>query len=113
MCEHFAVEDPIDAQVAAYNAHDIAAFSACYTDDIVVTDARGTPVIEGKAAFRERYGRLFDSSPDLRAQIASRVTAGAWTVDEEVVRRAGEQVHVLVAYELRDGLICRMMTLSG
>jgi hypothetical protein len=63
-------------------------------------------------AFRERYGMMFEKNPDLKADIASRVTAGSWTVDEEIVHRAGEQLHVLVAYELRDGLICRMMMLS-
>ena len=30
--------NPVERQVDAYNAHDLDAFVACYTDDIVTSD---------------------------------------------------------------------------
>ena len=41
---------PVDAQLAAYNAHDVAAFMACYSADCVVDDGDGTrPVMRSSS----------------------------------------------------------------
>ena len=84
--------DPVQAQVDAYNARDIDAFVAPYADDVVITDAGGRP--------------------DLQAEILGRISTGDWTVDHERVSRAGETREVLVAYQVADGQIARVLMLG-
>src|SRR6188472_4298693 len=93
--------DPVQAQVDAYNAH-----------DIVITDASGRPIMAGVETIREEYGAMFAASPDLQAEILGRVSTGGWTVDHERVSRAGETREVLVAYQVADGQIARVLMLG-
>ena len=106
------VMDPVQAQVDAYNARDIEAFAAAYSPDVVITDAAGRAIMQGGDSIREEYGALFDASPDLKAEILGRVSAGEWTVDQERVSRGGEVREVLVAYHVVDGLITRVTMLA-
>lgn len=95
----------MQAQVDAYNAHDVEAFLACYAVDAEVRTPEGHVVMRGHDEMRQRYGTLFAQHPDLRAEVPTRIRAGDWTVDEEVVDLGGEQLHVAVAYRVQDGLI--------
>jgi hypothetical protein len=104
--------DPVQAQVDAYNAHDIDAFVAAYAEDVVITDATGRAIMQGTDTIREEYGAMFDASPDLTAEILGRIGAGEWTVDQERVSRGGEVREVLVAYRVVDGLISRVLMLA-
>jgi hypothetical protein len=104
--------DPVQAQVDAYNARDIDAFVAPYADDVVITDAGGRPIMAGVETIRDEYGAMFAASPDLQAEILGRISAGEWTVDHERVSRAGETREVLVAYQVTDGRIARVLMLG-
>jgi hypothetical protein len=106
------MDDPVQAQLDAYNARDIDAFVASYTEDVLITDADGQPLMGGHESMREQYGALFDASPDLRAEILGRVQAGPWTVDQERVSRGEETREVLVAYRVEGGLISRVVMLA-
>jgi hypothetical protein len=106
------MEDPVQAQVDAYNARDIDAFVAAYSPEIVITDSSGRAIMSGHESIREEYGALFEASPDLRADILGRVQAGDWTVDHERVSRGREIREVLVAYRVVDGLISRVLMLA-
>jgi hypothetical protein len=106
------MEDPVQAQVDAYNARDIEAFTAAYDPNVVITDATGRAIMSGQETIREEYGALFEASPDLQAEIVARVSTGDWTVDHERVSRGGETRELLVAYQLADGLISRVVMLA-
>jgi hypothetical protein len=106
-----SMDDPIGAQLIAYNDHDIDGFVACYAEDTVVTSPDGTITTAGSAQMRAEYGTLFENWPDLRTEVQDQVHAGAWTVHEERVSRSGQALVVLVAYEVRDGKICRVIML--
>jgi hypothetical protein len=106
--------DPVQAQLDAYNAHDVEAFAACYAADVKIFDATGTLVMEGLDALRARYGALFAASPQLHAEVTQRTrigTAAAWyAVDTERVSGrqepgAPERFDVLVLYAGRGTLI--------
>jgi hypothetical protein len=101
--------DPIQTQVAAYNARDVDAFVACFDRDVVVTDGTGKTIMTGVEDLRTSYAAMFAAHPDLHAEIVSRVHAGDWTVDLERVSRSGTTVEVLVAYLVGDGLIKRVI----
>jgi hypothetical protein len=105
------MDDPVQAQVDAYNARDIDAFVAAYAPEVVITDSTGRAIMAGQESIREDYGALFEASPDLRAEILGRVSAGDWTVDHEQVSRGGETREVLVAYRVVGGLIERVVML--
>ena len=77
--------DPVEAQLAAYNARDLDAFIACYTADCAIEDGEGTRIMTGHAEMRPRYQALFDGSPNLHCDIVSRIRIGAYVLDEESI----------------------------
>jgi hypothetical protein len=108
------ITDPVQAQLDAYNAHDVEAFVACYTADVKMFDAAGALMVDGRAAARARYTALFASSPALRAEVTQRTRIGAdaqwYVVDTERVTGRNEpgapaQFEVLVLYAGRGALI--------
>ena len=105
--------DPVDAQVAAYNDRDVEAFAACYAEDVVIEDADRNVLARGRAQVRERYGPFFAASPDLHAEIETRIRIGAHVIDEERVTGAGpEPRHAVAIYHVADGLIDRAQFLG-
>jgi hypothetical protein len=76
-------DDPVQAQLEAYNAHDVDAFVACCAPRVKMFDAAGVLLVDGGEAARARYARLFASSPQLRAEVRQRTRIGtpqAWYV---------------------------------
>jgi hypothetical protein len=105
--------DAVERQVDAYNTRDLDGFVGCYAEDVVIEDADGRPVLRGHDAMRERYGRLFADSPNLHAEIATRIRVGSFVVDEERVSGRSEgDLHAIAIYRLdSDGLIDRVRLL--
>jgi hypothetical protein len=100
------MQDPVDAQLAAYNAGDLEAFLACYTDDCIVEDGAGQRIMTGKAEMRIRYQALFAQSPNLHADIVHRTRIGRYVIDEErITGRVPPLSRALAIYRLTDGLI--------
>lgn len=100
--------DPVERQVEAYNRRDIDAFLACYAPDTVVENATGTVVMRGDDEMRATYSELFRGSPDLRAEIATRIRVGEYVIDEERLtgrRGAADEIRVVAIYHVRDGVI--------
>lgn len=92
---------PVEAQLVAYNAHDVEAFMACYTPDCVIEDGTGTRLMAGHAEMRPRYQALFASSPNLRCDIASRICIGNYVIDEERISgRVPDLRHAVVIYRI-------------
>ena len=58
-----SVEAIAQAQLDAYNAQDLDAYCAFYTDDVVIADVGGAVSTEGNAALRERYAGAFAKFP--------------------------------------------------
>lgn len=106
------MDDPVQAQLDAYNSRDIDAFVAAYAEDVVIADPSGQVIMAGHETMYDQYGALFEGSPDLQAEVLDRMSAGPWTVDHERVSRADETREVIVAYEVADGLISRVVMLA-
>lgn len=96
-------------QLAAYNAADLDAFCACYSDDVRVLDADGAVSVQGAEAFRERYRPMFERG-NFGASVDQRMHLGAHCVDSEAYWRVGPdgertEGRVLVRYFEEDGAI--------
>lgn len=104
--------DPVEAQLEAYNARDVDRFVPCFTEDVIVEDAAGTRLLIGREAFRASYASMFAASPALHCRVVTRLRAGAFVVDEERVTGRGDtELHVIVVYTVRDGLIAHVRIL--
>jgi len=102
---------PVEQQLAAYNARDLEAFLVCFAEDILVEDGVGNVQMQGREAFRERYGNLFANSPNLHCRLMNRIPVGNYVIDEERVTGSmgsGEERHVVAIYLVEDGLIQRV-----
>jgi hypothetical protein len=106
--------DPVDRQLFAYNAHDLAAFLACYAPDVMVYDNEGRITAENRAQMQATYETLFARSPRVRARIRQRIRLGPperqVVIDEEhvsgYVSGGAEKRFVLaVMYEVEGELI--------
>jgi uncharacterized protein (TIGR02246 family) len=105
-----SARDVVDQQIAAYNRRDIEGFVACYAEDAKVVQPDGSLLASGHDEIRARYGELFEQSPDLRAEISSRIEVGEVVIDEELVSGFSlpgmpSEIHAAVVYRVADGLI--------
>jgi uncharacterized protein (TIGR02246 family) len=104
--------DPVQQQVDAFNAHDLDAFLACHAPDVVARHGDGRVLMQGHEEIREAY-RGFFADPTLHVRIENRLRAGEWTVDEERVTVGDRNMHALVGFQVKDGLIHTVVVLSS
>ncbi len=109
-------EAVVQAQLEAYNAHDIAAFLATYADDAQIFEHPAKLLASGQAEMRERYTARF-KEPNLNAVVVKRIVMGNTVIDHERVTRTfsegqGTQDAVLI-YEIQGGKIARAWLIPG
>lgn len=103
-------EEVVQRQVEAYDARDVERFADCYAEDARVLGPDGNVMLNGKAAIRQLYAKLFEQSPELQVQIVARMVVGDFVIDEEqgsglVIEGMPPQVHAAVVYRVADGKI--------
>jgi len=94
-------------QLEAYNARDLARFTACYSETIrVYRPPALEPAIVGMAAFSEFYSTQRFNLPALHAELVNRIAFGNKVIDHERISGvAPEPYEIAVVYEVVDGLI--------
>jgi len=101
----------VQAQLDAYNAKDLDAFLEVFSDEAVAYNYGETePFIDGKPSFKQTYGNLFESSPQLRSEVISRQVIGNTVIDYEYITgREGSKMPLLLIaiYVVNDGKIVR------
>ena len=103
----------VQAQLEAYNRHDLEAFVSWYAPDAQIRHADGRLLMEGTDAIRARYAKLFADHPDVAAVVPTRIEADGWVVDEERVQLRDRELHVAVGYEVGDDLIRRVVMMRS
>jgi hypothetical protein len=113
MAAREAADGAVERLVRAYNERDLDEFVACHAEGVVVEDGDGAVLMRGREEMRERYGRLFASSPNLHVEIVTRIRVGSYVVDEErIIGRPDGDAHAVAVYRLDgDGLIDRLRIL--
>ena len=86
MRESVLPEDVIARQLDAYNAKDIDAWLATYSNNAVQYELAGKLLATGHAEIRARALLRFDE-PDLHATLLNRSVMGKVVIDHEVVTR--------------------------
>lgn len=98
----------VERQLAAYNAHDLGAFVACYAEDVRIWRPPTTePVLEGRDALAQFYRTKRFCLPQLRAELATRIVLGDRVIDHERVHglAEGKVTEVLAVFQVKVGLI--------
>ncbi|WP_298422057.1 nuclear transport factor 2 family protein [uncultured Kordia sp.] len=75
----------VQKQVEAYNARDIQAFSALFSDDVKMYDFPKTLRASGKVELKKRFGQMFQNTPDLFSYIEDRIASENKVIDHEKV----------------------------
>lgn len=104
--------DPVEvvqAQVDAYNAHDIDAFASCYADNATINNLSGKrPAIVGLPALKKVYAFLAKEPKEFHVVIVQRAVTGPTVVDHErVIGLPADkgQPEAIAVYEVRNGKI--------
>jgi steroid delta-isomerase-like uncharacterized protein len=106
----------LEAFLDAFNAHDVDAIMACFTEDCVMDMPRGPAPggrrLVGKQAVREGVQSRFDGIPDVRYEDDRHFVCGDRAVSEWTIRGtqvSGESIEVRGCdlFELADGKISR------
>lgn len=100
----------VQGQVEAYNARDLDAFLAFYSDAITVYRMpAAAPTVEGKARFAEFYATQRFNRPGLRAEIVNRMVLGNKVIDHERIYGLQDPpLEIAAVYEVADGRIERV-----
>jgi ketosteroid isomerase-like protein len=104
--------DVVRRSFEAFNAGDMRALAACWTDDVVFDGSRAMEgVYRGKDACRRFLAGVLESSPIEQSDLAiSRVGERVVVVARARVKGSASgaeaETRLAYVYELRDGLIC-------
>ncbi len=101
-------------QLDAYNAKDLAAFIAEYTDDVVVHRLPdSSPVLVGKPALAAHYRDNRFNLPNLHAEVINRMVMGNKVVDHELITGLAESpIQAIAIYEVTEKGIGKVWFLS-
>jgi putative hydrolase of HD superfamily len=103
----------VQAQLEAYNRHDLEGFLAFYADDAVLVDYPDRITQTGKAEMRARYEKRF-AQPNVRAEILQRIVFANFVVDHERITwpPSTDVIEAVATYEVKDGKIVRVTFLT-
>ncbi len=104
--------DVVNAQLDAFNAHDISAFIATYSADAVITGVAPEPII-GRDALHAFYEPRL-ASMELSCTIDTVVQFGErWIVAREYVHNGDVSTETIATFDVVDGLIQRATMLKA
>ena len=101
-------EELVQRQVVAYNARDIIAFMATYSESILINNFPEVLLYIGQEDMRKRYQNMFETTPDLFCEIKKRIVLKNKVIDHEYVRKDGSYVEVIAIYEVNEGKITKV-----
>lgn len=109
-------EAVVQAQLDAYNAHDVGALVAIYADDAEQFQHPATPLARGTAQLRTRFtARFAEARP--RALLLNRIVAGNMVIDHEHIfsqsAQGAERQEMVATYEVIAGRIARAWFILG
>jgi len=98
-------ETIIQKQVEAYNARNLSDFLDCHHPEIQLFNfSESVPFAVGIPSVRKIYQLVFDTSPNLNAEIVHRMVLNNTVIDHEIVsgRSGVERIEIIAIYEIQD-----------
>ncbi|RBH36889.1 steroid delta-isomerase [Pseudomonas sp. MWU13-2860] len=111
-----APERIVQAQLDAYNARDLAAFTACYAEGVKVYRLPSMELtLDGRAALAEHYASKRFNLPRLHAALLRRIVQGRRVIDhEDVTLDAERSMRAVAIYDVNaEGLIAAVWFVDG
>ncbi|MET3134738.1 hypothetical protein AAKU55_005040 [Oxalobacteraceae bacterium GrIS 1.11] len=104
----------IQAQLDAYNAHDVAALLALYADDAQLFQHPSALLASGAAQIGARFSARFAANRP-QATLLQRTVLGNTVIDHEAVRSFSPdaEVTMVAIYEVRGARIAQAWFLTG
>ncbi len=102
-------EQLAQAQLDAYNGHDLEAFLKPYAEDVKVYQFPDKLQYEGKTKMRETY-QFLKNTPDLHCELLNRIIEGNTVIDHENVTVSKDRppFKAVAIYKIRDGKIAEV-----
>ncbi|MDB4292190.1 nuclear transport factor 2 family protein [Maribacter sp.] len=101
-------ENIVQKQVEAFNSRNLIDFSACYSEDVVVSNFPNEILYKSNETLKNNYERFYSKTPQVAVEVVKRMSIGNTVIDEELVT-IGDKTHQQVAiYEVKNGLISSM-----
>lgn len=101
-------EEAVAANLAAYNAKDLAAFAATYSAEAKFCKIDGTVLLTGREAIAAFHQKFFEGNPSAHCVIVQHVAMGPFVVDQQQLTLEGRPpMNALLLFEVRGGLIVR------
>jgi uncharacterized protein (TIGR02246 family) len=106
-----AAERVVRMQYDAYNRHDLEAFVATHAPDVRFYRYPDSLVLNGRAAVRERFERLFATAPQVHATVDARMARGDIVVWQETATGmpGGKTNTAISLWEVHGGQITRVL----
>jgi len=110
-------EAVVQAEIDAYNAHDIHAFMATYAKDAEIYEFPANLLMKGEAQIEDFYENKRFSDPRLHTDIAKRIVMGDVIVDHEQIAitfpEGPGRIEAIAINEVRDGKIQKVTLIRG
>ncbi len=105
-------QDPITVvqqQLDTYNAQDVDGFAAVFAEDAQIFRNVGDaePAMQGRAAIRASYDKLFRENPQNKSTLIGRMVQGDYVLDHELITGRDTELRIIAIYEVKRGLIQR------
>lgn len=102
-----SASQPVQAQLEAYNSHDIEAFLACFSEQFKAYRMPAeSPSTVGKEALRTFYMEHRFNNPLLKAELLSRTVLGNKVFDHERIHGLSpDPIESVAVFEVENGLI--------
>jgi imidazolonepropionase-like amidohydrolase len=105
----YSPEDLVQQQLNGYNARDIDAFVAPYSEDVELYTFPNEPMGKGKANMRVQYQQLFENVPELHCELVNRIVLGNTVIDQErVTGFPSGTLEAVAIYKIENGKIAKV-----
>lgn len=103
----------IQAQMEAFNRHDLEGYLSHISEDIILEDERGQLIMIGRHAYAPIVSGMWKEHPNLRSDLLDRMALGQWVIDETMMvgHIDNSSTHLISIYRVIDGEIVEIRTI--
>jgi hypothetical protein len=102
-------EEVAQANIDAYNAHDVNALIATFTPSATFGQLGGRILLDGRGPMQGYYSQLFEARPTVRCEVKQRTVMGPFVVElQEISGDDQPGMQAMLISEVREGQIVKV-----